>query len=120
MKALLSSVSAVVVALAACTCCVGPLMALAGMLGASVSQLVWLASVKPYLVTFSLLMVSFNLYRAYFPKKEASCCDLNEAQATQQLNAKEKQTLSFLQSKPFLWSIAILTILLLLLPYIYN
>ncbi|SIR31962.1 hypothetical protein [Maribacter ulvicola] len=47
MKSILSSISAVFVALVACTCCVGPLMAFAGMLGASVSQLVWLATIKP-------------------------------------------------------------------------
>ncbi len=118
MKSLLSSISAVFVALAACTCCVGPLMALVGMLGVSASNLIWLSSIKNYLVLFSLLAISYNLYRAYYPKNEQECCDVNQYEQPSKLNETEKKTVSLFQSKKFLWSIAILTIIILLLPYI--
>lgn len=120
MKSLVSSISAVFAALAACTCCIGPLMALAGMLGVSASQLVWLSSIKNYLIVFSLLAIGYNLYRAYYPKKEAECCTVNEYEVLSKLNEKERKTVSFFQSKPFLWAIAIMTIVILVLPYIFN
>ncbi|CAM1343669.1 hypothetical protein [Tenacibaculum amylolyticum] len=120
MKSLLSSISAVFVAMAACTCCIGPLMALAGALGVSASQLVWLSSVKNYLIAFSLLAISYNLYRAYYPKKEQECCDTSQYEALSKLNEKEKKAVSFFQSKTFLWSVAILTIIILIAPYLFN
>ncbi|OSY87956.1 hypothetical protein WH52_07920 [Tenacibaculum holothuriorum] len=118
MKSLLSSISAVIVAIAACTCCVGPLMALAGMLGVSASNLIWLSSIKNYLILFSLLAIGYNLYRAYYPKKEQECCDVNQYEQLSKLNTTERKTVSFFQSKKFLWFVAVLTIVILLLPYI--
>ena len=117
MKSILSSISAVFVAIASATCCIGPLMALAGMLGVSASQLIWLSSIKNYLIAFSLLAIGYNLYRAYYPKKEEECCSISEYET---LNHKEQKAVSFFQSKPFLWSIAILTLIILLLPYLIN
>ena len=118
MKSILTSASAVLVALASCTCCIGPLMALAGMIGVSASQLIWLASIKNYLIAFSLLAIGFNLHRAYFPKKEETCCVLEGDEEWPKLNENEQKAVSIFQSKSFLWSIAILTIIILLLPYI--
>jgi len=120
MKSFLSSISAVFVALAACTCCIGPLMALAGVLGVSASQLIWLSSVKNYLIVSSLLAISYNLYGAYFPEKNKECCDVNQYEQISKMNDKEKKIASFFQSKIFLWSIAVITITILLLPYIFN
>lgn len=120
MKSILSSISAILVALIACTCCVGPLMALAGMLGASVSQLVWLATIKPYLVAFSLIAISYNLYRAYYPKKLEECCAIENQNGIKNLDKEQKKILAFLNSKRFLWSIAILTISILIFPYLIN
>lgn len=120
MKSFISSLSAVFVAMAACTCCIGPFIALAGMLGVSASQLVWLSSIKNYLIAFSLVAISYNLYRAYFPKKEAACCDAEAYEQLSQLNEKEKGIMSFFQSKTFLWSIAGITLLILALPYLLS
>lgn len=120
MKSLFSSISAVFVAMAACTCCIGPLMALAGMLGVSASQLIWLSSIKNYLIAISLIAISYNLYRAYFPKKSKECCSTEQYETLYKLNETERKTVSFFQSKPFLWSVAILTIIILILPYIIN
>ncbi len=116
MKSLFSSIGAVFAAIAACTCCIGPFMALAGMLGVSASQLIWLSSIKNYLITASLLAIGYNLYRAYFPKKVAACCSSEQYEALSKLNKTEQKTVSFFQSKPFLWGVAILTIIILILP----
>ena len=93
-------------------------MAFAGLLGASVSQLMWLAIIKPYLIAFSLIAVSYNLYRAYFPKKEQACCTIESQETISKLDTKQKKSLSFLQSKTFLWCVAIITLIILILPYI--
>ncbi|WP_272150147.1 hypothetical protein [Tenacibaculum aiptasiae] len=120
MKSIVSSISAIFVAIAACTCCVGPLMALAGVLGVSASQLIWLSSIKNYLITFSLIAISYNLYRAYYPKVQQECCDMNQYKALSKLNENEKKAVSFFQSKKFLWAVAIITIIILILPYLSN
>ncbi len=116
MKTLFSSISAVLSALAACTSCIGPLIAFAGFLGVSASQLIWLSSIKTELIAFSLVAISYNLYRAYYPKKVEICCSIEESNSSVPLTKKESKTLLFLQSKPFLWSIAILTLFILLSP----
>lgn len=120
MKSIVSSISAVFVALAACTCCIGPLMTLAGVLGVSASQLIWLSSVKNYLIAFSLIAISYNLYRAYFPKKKEECCSIEQKDVLDNLTETERKSVSFFQSKPFLWSIAIITIIIILLPYLIT
>ena len=120
MKSKLSSLGAVIAALAASTCCVGPLMGLAGMLGVSASHLIWLSSIKNYLITFSLIAITYNLYRAYFPKKQNQCCSVDNNNPLSHLNDQEKKQISFLRSKSFLWSIAIVTILIIILPYLIN
>ena len=103
-------------ALMACTCCVGPLMAVAGLLGVSAAQLVWLASVKNYLMVFSLIAVTYNLYRSYFPAKTEVCCTIE----SQETEGKPMAVIAFFQSRAFLWGIALLTIVILLLPYLNN
>lgn len=120
MKSIFSSVSAIFVAMAACTCCIGPLMALAGVLGVSASQLIWLSSIKNYLIAFSLIAIAYNLYRAYYPRKTAECCSSDQYEALSKLNENEQKTLSFFQSKPFLWGVAIFTLIILLIPYLIN
>jgi len=120
MKTILSSISAIISALAACTCCIGPLMAFAGFLGINASQLIWLSSIKTELITFSLLAIVYNLYRAYYPKKAEVCCTIDQPSVTNKLSKKESKTLLFLQSKAFLWSIAGLTLFILLLPKLTN
>ena len=120
MKTLFSSLAAIASALAACTCCIGPLMALAGFLGVSASQLIWLAGIKTELIAFSLIAISYNLYRAYFPKESENCCSVDNASPPVKLTKKESGILLFLQSKPFLWSVALLTLFILLLPKLTN
>ncbi|MCG8574645.1 MAG: hypothetical protein MI810_07160 [Flavobacteriales bacterium] len=114
MKSFISSFGAIFAALAASTCCVAPLLSLAGFLGVSASQIAWLATVKPYLISASLGIIGFNLYRAYFPKKEQECCDLD---SNNELSKKESKIVAKLRSKTFLWIVAGVTMTILILPY---
>ena len=117
MKTIVSSVTSILVAIAASTCCIGPFIAIAGMLGVSASQLVWLASIKNHLMAISLLAIGYNLYRAYFPKKDAQCCSTEHPELSTPLTVKEQKTVSIFQSKTFLWCVTALTLFILLLPY---
>ena len=114
MKSFISSFGAIFAALAASTCCVAPLLSLAGFLGVSASQIAWLASVKPYLISASLCIIGFNLYRAYFPKKQQECCSIDD---NSELTQTESRIVTKLRSKTFLWIVAGITLAILILPY---
>lgn len=120
MKSKLASLGAILTAIAASTCCVGPLMALAGMLGISASNLIWLSSIKNYLIAFSFIAISYNLYRAYYPQKKQECCNISNDNSFPQLKENEQKAVSFFQSKKFLWFIAITTLIILILPYLIK
>lgn len=130
LKSILSSTVAVFSALLASTCCVGPLLALAGLLGVTSSQLLFLMEIKPILLMVSLGLVALNLYRAYFPKKNAECCTvpIKGMEGVEQigedkskpLTQKENKVLKFLQSKKFLWGVAIVAVAMILYPYVLQ
>ena len=117
MKSIMSSLAAIITALASSACCVGPLMALAGFIGISASQLIWLSSIKNYLIMISLISIAYNLYRSYFPKSN-ECCVQNEVTIAKDSNKKQLKFLSVFHSRKFLWTIAGITILILILPYL--
>lgn len=102
--------SGILTALLASTCCISPLLSLAGAIGVSVAQLSWLISIKPYLIAVSLLAIAYNLYLAYKPRKQV-CCIQEGPGSTGGIGKNG------FRSKGFLWAIVILTLLLLLLPY---
>ncbi|WP_294822811.1 mercuric transporter MerT family protein [uncultured Flavobacterium sp.] len=106
----ISAGSGILAALLASTCCISPLLSLAGAIGVSVAQLSWLISIKPYLIAVSLLAVAYNLYLAYKPRKQVCCTQ--EGPGSNAGIGKNG-----FRSKGFLWAIVILTLLLLLLPY---
>ncbi|RFS26724.1 hypothetical protein DVR12_02760 [Chitinophaga silvatica] len=108
MKKTLVAGSGILTALLASTCCVSPLLALAGVMGIGVAQLTFLISIKPYLIIASLLALGYNLYKAYQPAKQ-SCCAI----AT---DTDVKPGRVF-RSKLFLWVITIITLFILILPY---
>lgn len=99
-------------AIASSLCCVGPLVAgIAGLTGAA-STFSWIEPLRPYMIGFTVLALGFAFYQAYKPKKQeavADCCAVEE---------KPKKT-RFLQSKGFLWTITVISALLLTFPY-YN
>lgn len=115
LKMLLPATGGLFTAILASTCCLSPLLSIAGFLGVTVSQLVWLSSAKPYLVTISLASIGYSLVKAYkkpSPDGMASCCTIPQD--------KNKDDRSFLQSKTFLWVMAIFTLITLIAPSIAN
>lgn len=106
----LAAGSGIFTALLASTCCISPLLSLAGAIGVSAAQLTWLISVKPYLIALSLLAIAYNLYLAYKPQRQA-CCTV-EGSGHGKGNGR-----GVFHSKAFLWVVVILTLLLLLAPY---
>lgn len=116
-KNILTAVGALFTAVLASACCITPFLAIAGFLGVSVSQLVWLASIKNYLIIISLCAIAYSLYKAYKKPKnmeKLSCCTVENT-------VNQKKTASeLMRSKLFLWIIAILTLATLLVPYAAN
>lgn len=108
MKKSIVASGGILAALLASTCCVTPLLALAGALGIGVAQLSFLISIKPYLITISLIAIAYNLYKAYKPSKN-NCCTVPDN--------KTGTGGKIMRSKAFLWVIAIFTVIILLLPY---
>lgn len=108
MKKSIVASSGILAALLASTCCVTPLLALAGALGIGVAQLSFLISIKPYLITVSLIAIGYNLYKAYRPTKD-NCCTVPDN--------KTSAGSKIMKSKALLWAIAIFTIIILMLPY---
>jgi len=118
MKTTISSISAIFIALIASTCCIAPLIALAGIIGASASQVIWLSSIKNYLIMGSLAITSYNLYRAYYPRTEQNCCTSELAESTSSLNNNRYNITGFFKSKTFLWITTVITIAILIIPYL--
>lgn len=95
---------AVVAAIAASLCCVGPLLfALLG-LGAFGAASVF-ESGRPYLLAFAVLAVSFGFYRSYFQKES---CAPGEACATKPANRF---------NRIFLWAASFAVLTFALSPY---
>lgn len=117
-KNTLTAVGALLTAVLASTCCIAPFLAIAGFLGVSISQLVWLASIKNYLIIISLGAIVYSLYKAYKKPKnmELSCCTV-DFENSQNVKADVKRAF---RSKLFLWIMAFLTLATLLAPYAGN
>jgi mercuric ion transport protein len=60
-------------AILASTCCIGPLLAIAGTMGVSAGSLSALSSLKPYLVSISVLMLGTGLFLALRKRKSCNC-----------------------------------------------
>ena len=109
MKKSIVASGGIFAALLASTCCVTPLLALAGALGIGVAQLSFLINIKPYLITLSLFAIAYNLYKAYKPAKN-NCCTIQDYKTIRGSN--------LMKSKVLLWGIAIFTMIILMLPYL--
>lgn len=100
-KILLSS--GLLLAVTSSLCCIAPLLAILGGAGSAVSAFSWAAPLRPYLLGATVLVLGFAFYQAYKtrPKDECDC--------------EEKK--SVLQSKAFLWIIAVISVLLSVFPH---
>jgi mercuric ion transport protein len=92
-------------AMASSLCCIAPLLAIVGGVSGGVSAFGWVEPYRPYLIGLSVVALGFAFYRAYRPAKADDCgCEVKEGR-------------SFLNSKGFLWSVALLSALLFTFPF---
>lgn len=95
--------SGLLLALTSSLCCIVPVLALIGGAGGMVSAFSWAAPLRPYLLVATALVLGFSFYRAYRPQRKDDC------------GCEEKK--SALQSKAFLWVVAVISVLLSTFPY---
>jgi mercuric ion transport protein len=93
-------------AIAASMCCIAPILALVAGASGAASSFSWIEPARPYLIGLSAVTLGFAWYQKLKPQKVASCC----------VNEPKKKT-SFLNSKGFLVSITVVSILLTAFPY---
>lgn len=102
--------SAIVAAVLASLCCITPVMALLGGLSGITSTFSFLDPLRPYFIAFTAIVLGYAFYNAYKPKKndEIECaCDDDESPAKK----------NFINSKGFLWVVAVVAVLLISFPY---
>ncbi|HQS22877.1 MAG: hypothetical protein B7Y11_01595 [Sphingobacteriia bacterium 24-36-13] len=95
--------SGLLLALASSLCCIVPILALFGAAGSAVSMFSWIAPLRPYLLTLTVVVLGIAFYRAYRPARKDEC------------GCADKKT--GMQSKQFLWIIAFLSVGLSAFPY---
>ncbi|MBF9223417.1 mercuric transport protein MerTP [Hymenobacter ruricola] len=93
-------------ALAASLCCITPLLALVGGLGASASAFSWLEPFRPYLMALTVGVLGFAWYQKLKP-----------APATDDCGCATDAKPAFTQSRLFLGMVTGLAVLLLAFPY---
>lgn len=95
-------------AIASSLCCIAPLIAMFGGVAGAASAFSWIEPARPFLIGISIIALGLAFYQAYKPKLIDDCsCEVPEKK-------------SFLNSKGFLWSITILSILMFSFPYYSN
>ncbi len=95
--------SGLLLALASSLCCIVPILALLGATGSAMSMFSWVTPLRPYLLLATAIVLGIAFYRAYRPVKNDDC------------GCAEKKT--GMQSKGFLWIIAVLSVALSTFPY---
>lgn len=92
-------------ALASSLCCIAPLLAIIGGVSVGASMFSWVEPFRPYLIGVSILALGYAFYQAYKPKAADDCgCDVPVKK-------------SILNSKGFLWTVTLLSLLLFTFPY---
>jgi copper chaperone CopZ len=102
--------SAIVTALLASLCCITPVLAVLGGLSGIASTFSFLEPLRPYFIAFTAIILGYAFYNAYKPKKkdEIECaCD----------DEKVETKKSFINSKSFLWIVAVIAVVLITFPY---
>lgn len=95
--------SGLLLAVTSSLCCIVPVLAMVGSAGGMVSAFGRAAPLRPYLLVATGLLLGFSFYRAYRPQQKDDC------------GCEEKK--SVLQSKAFLWVVAVVSVLLSTFPY---
>ena len=98
--------SGLVLALTSSLCCIVPALAIISGTSSAVAAFSWAAPLRPYLLGATVLILGFAFYQAYKPQKKDECaCETKR---------------SFLQSKSFLWIVAVVSLLLSAFPIMQN
>ncbi len=97
----------IIAALGASLCCITPVLALIAGVGGMASTFAWLDPFRPYLILFTVGVLSFAWYQKLRPQAVTPSCACEEDQAKQ----------PFSQSKAFLGLVTGLALLLLAFPY---
>jgi len=96
---------AAITAVIASLCCIVPLLALLASIGGFASAFSWIEPIRPYLITFTVVLLSIAWYKIL---KNQDCHDCS---------CKSSNPSSFLQSKLFLILVTIFAILMISYPY---
>ncbi len=102
--------SAIVTAVLASLCCITPVLAVLAGLGGIATTFSFLDPLRPFFIGFTVIVLGLAFYNAYKPKKqnEIDCaCETDE-------NGSKK---GFVNSKAFLWIVALVAITLVAFPY---
>lgn len=102
--------SAIVTAVLASLCCITPVLAVLGGLSGIASTFSFLEPLRPYFIAFTTIILGYAFYNAYKPKKkdEIECaCDEDKVDTKK----------SFINSKSFLWIIAVIAVVLITFYY---
>lgn len=95
--------SGILLAFTSSLCCIVPLLVLFGSVGSVVSMFSWVEPLRPYLLGATAMVLGIAFYQAYKPTVKDNC------------ECEEKKT--GIQSKTFLWIVALLSVALSTFPY---
>ena len=96
--------SSIALAITSSLCCILPILAIVGGISGAAGNLSWVEPLRPYLIALTIIILGFAFYNAYRPEAKDECgC------------APGKKP--FLQSKGFLWTITLVSALLMSFPY---
>jgi len=122
--------NAIVTAVLASLCCITPVLAVLGGLSGIASTFSFLEPLRPYFIAFTAIILGYAFYNAYKPKKkdevECAClpADLStiasaEVEASTKAGDDEKvdTNKSFINSKSFLWIVAVIAVVFISFPY---
>ena len=112
--------SALVSAFLASLCCITPVLAVLGGLSGIASTFSFLEPLRPYFIVFTAIILGYAFYNAYKTKKknEIECaCLPAEASAKAGDDDKVDTKKSFINSKSFLWIVAVIAVVLITFPY---
>lgn len=104
--------SAIVTAVLASLCCITPVLAVLGGLSGVATTFEFLEPLRPYFIGFTVIVLGYAFYSAYKPQKEEEiecACEEEDEQGS-------KKT-KFINSKAFLWTIAVFATIMITFPY---
>lgn len=102
--------SAIVTAVFASLCCITPVLAVLGGLSGIASTFSFLEPLRPYFIAFTIIILGYAFYNAYKPKKKD---DIECACDDDKVDTKK----NFINSKSFLWIVAVIAVVLITFPY---